>query len=75
MVLLNTCLVYWAQIVPKMLFAKNSAEFESFYSEAIATMDKLGLSKIEAAKDARVQEFKKSTGVELVSPKYIGEYK
>lgn len=67
--------VYWAQVVPKMLFAKSSAEFESVYSEAIATMDKLGLGKIEAAKDARVQEFKQATGVDLVSPKYTGEYK
>lgn len=67
--------VYWAQIVPKMILAKTSAEFESIYNEAIATMDKLGLKSIEAAKDVRVQEFKKAMGVTLVSPKYTGEYK
>ncbi|MDQ0091221.1 putative aldouronate transport system substrate-binding protein [Paenibacillus anaericanus] len=67
--------VYWAQIVPKMLLAKNDAEFESLYKEAITTMDKLGLPSIEAAKDKRVQDFKSATGIQLVSPKYTGEYK
>ncbi|MFD3259606.1 hypothetical protein ACE3MQ_13435 [Paenibacillus lentus] len=41
----------------------------------MATLDKLGLGSIEAAKNTRVQEFKKATGVNLVSPKYTGEYK
>lgn len=67
--------VYWAQIVPKMILAKNAAEFESLYNEAMATLDKLGLGSIEAAKNARVQEFKQATGVKLVSPKYTGQYK
>ncbi len=66
--------VYWAQIVPKMLFAKNETEFESVYNEALATLDKLGLKDIELAKNARVQEFKNATGVKLVSPKYTGTY-
>ncbi|MNP70543.1 hypothetical protein D3C76_1667910 [compost metagenome] len=58
-----------------MILAKNAAEFESLYNEAMATLDKLGLGSIEAAKNARVQEFKQATGVKLVSPKYTGEYK
>lgn len=67
--------VYWAQMVSKLIFAKSDAEFESIYNETIATLDQLGLGKIEAAKDVRVQEFKKATGTEMVSPKYTGEYK
>lgn len=67
--------VYWAQIVPKLIFAKDDSEFESLYAEAIATLDKLGLKGIESARDVRVQEFKKANGIELVSPKYTGEYK
>jgi len=66
--------VYWSQMVPKLIFAKTDAEFEKTYEETMANMDKLGLTDIEAAKDVRVQEFKKATGVELVSPKYTGKY-
>ncbi|MEK3875258.1 hypothetical protein [Paenibacillus sp. FSL M7-0420] len=66
--------VYWAQIVPKIIFAKSEAEFESVYTEALATLDKLGLKDIEAAKNVRVQELKEATGTKLVSPKYTGTY-
>ncbi|MEK3712758.1 hypothetical protein [Paenibacillus sp. FSL R7-0333] len=66
--------VYWAQIVPKIIFAKSEAEFESVYTEALATLDKLGLKDIEAAKNTRVQELKEATGTKLVSPKYTGTY-
>lgn len=66
--------VYWAQIVPKIIFAKSESEFESVYNEAIATLDKLGLKDIEVAKNTRVQEFKNATGTKLVSPKYTGTY-
>lgn len=66
--------VYWSQMVPKMIFAKTTDEFNKNYDETMATLDKLGLEKIEAAKNARVQEFKKNTGVDLVSPKYTGKY-
>lgn len=66
--------VYWAQVVPKLIFAKSDQEFESLYTEAIATLDQLGLPSIEGAKNARVQEFKAASGVTLVSPKYTGSY-
>lgn len=66
--------VYWSQMVPKMIFSKTDAEFEKFYEETINNMEKLGLSDIDTAKNVRVQEFKKATGVELVSPKYTGKY-
>lgn len=66
--------VYWAQMVPKMIFAKTDAEFEKAYEETMTTMDSLGLPSIEEAKNVRVQEFKTATGVELVSPKYTGTY-
>lgn len=66
--------VYWSQMVPKMIFAKSDDEFEKLYTDTMSTMDNLGLPDIEAAKNVRVQEFKKATGVELVSPKYTGKY-
>lgn len=66
--------VYWAQMVPKLIFAKTDAEFEKAYEETMTTMDSLGLPSIEEAKNVRVQEFKTATGVELVSPKYTGTY-
>lgn len=66
--------VYWAQMVPKLIFAKSDEEFEKTYKETIESMNNLGLPSIEAAKNLRVQAFKQSTGVELISPKYTGKY-
>ncbi|URN95263.1 MAG: extracellular solute-binding protein [Candidatus Pristimantibacillus lignocellulolyticus] len=66
--------VFWAQIVPKMMFSKTDDEFEKHYKEAMDTIDKLGLESIEAARNVRVQEFKQATGATLISPKYTGQY-